>query len=147
MKLISKRPVAIARMQGGVGNTGFRGVVRFYQFLGGMLVEVDVCGLPDNGVGFYGLHIHEGGECSGTDFSSAGSHLGGNFTPHPRHAGDLPPLLSYNGRAYLAVMSDRFSLTDILGRTVVIHGKPDDFHTQPAGNAGQRIACGAICRA
>ena len=147
MKLISKRPVAVARLQGGVGNVGFRGVVRFYQFLGGVLVETDVCGLPNNGTGFYAIHIHEGGGCAGTEFSGAGSHLGEKCASHPRHAGDLPPLLTNNGRAYLAVMTDRFSVSDILGRTVVIHEKPDDFRSKPAGDSGRRIACGVICKA
>ena len=147
MKLISKKPVAVARLEGGVGNTGFHGTVRFYQFSGGILVEVDVCGLPDNRIGFYGLHIHEGGGCTGAGFNGTGSHLGNDCAVHPRHAGDLPPILSYNGRGYMTVMSDRFSVSDILGRTVVIHGRPDDFRSQPAGNSGERIACGTIRRA
>lgn len=146
MKLISKRPVAIANMQGDIGNSGFRGTVRFYQMPGGILVEADVCGLPDNCTGFYGFHIHEGGGCGSAGFSAAGGHLGNGVAVHPRHAGDLPSLLSCNGRAYMAVMSDRFSVSDILGRTVVIHAMADDFALQPAGNTGQRIACGAICK-
>lgn len=62
------------------------------------------------------------------------------------HAGDLPPLLSCQGNAYLSVKTDRFSVNEIIGRTVVIHSNPDDFHTQPAGNAGKKIACGVIQR-
>lgn len=42
------------------------------------------------------------------------------------------------------VLTDRFRVRDIIGRTVVIHSGPDDFHTQPAGNAGEKIACGVI---
>lgn len=63
---------------------------------------------------------------------------------HPKHAGDLPPLLACQGSAYLSVKTDRFCVEDILGRTVVIHSDPDDFHSQPAGNAGKKIACGVI---
>ncbi len=146
MQLISKRPVAVARLQGNRENSCLRGVVRFYQFPGAILVEAEVFGLPNNSTGFHGFHIHAGGGCAGSDFSGTGSHFGGNTTAHPKHAGDLPPLLSRNGRAYLSVMTDRFSIPDILGRTVVIHSEADDFTSQPAGKAGAKIACGAICR-
>lgn len=67
-------------------------------------------------------------------------------TAHPRHAGDPPPLMMYQGHAHLEVRTDRFRVADVLGRTVVIHSNPDDFHTQPAGNAGTKIACDVIGR-
>ena len=146
MRLITRQPVAIAQIRGNKETAGINGTVRFYQYPGGILTEVDVNGLPNNGMGFYGFHIHSGGSCSGNDFSSTGGHLNPTNAAHPHHAGDLPPLLSYNGRAYMTVMSDRFSLQDILGRTVVIHKMPDDFRSQPAGNAGDKIACGVIRR-
>lgn len=75
---------------------------------------------------------------------------GGHYDPrgglHPLHGGDLPPLLSCGGRAYMAVLTDRFSIREILGRTIVIHGKADDFRTQPSGDSGEKIACGVIHR-
>jgi len=52
--------------------------------------------------------------------------------------------LSCDGNAYMQVLTNRFSVREILGKTVVIHSHPDDFHTQPAGNAGEKIACGVI---
>ncbi len=55
------------------------------------------------------------------------------------HAGDLPPLLSNNGRAYCQVLTGRFRVSDVIGKTVVIHSGPDDFMTQPSGNAGEKI--------
>jgi len=55
-------------------------------------------------------------------------------------------LMCCRGNAYLAVKTDRFTVHDIIGKTVVIHSNPDDFHTQPAGNAGKKIACGVICK-
>lgn len=146
MRLITRPPVAIAKISGNRDHSGLTGTVRFYQFTGGILVEAEVTGLPNHGVGFYGFHIHTGGSCGGADFASTGGHLNPSDTVHPRHAGDLPPLLSYNGRAYMAVMTDRFSLPEILGRTVVIHQKPDDFRSQPAGDSGDKIACGLIQR-
>ena len=75
-------------------------------------------------------------DCSGVGFPNTGSHYNSDDRDHPLHAGDLPPLLSSNGSACLAVMTDRFRVKDIIGRTVVIHSGPDDFRTQSAGNAG-----------
>jgi Cu-Zn family superoxide dismutase len=60
------------------------------------------------------------------------------------HAGDLPPLLACNGEAYLAVLTGRFRVKDVMGKTVVIHSRPDDFRSQPSGDAGEKIACGVI---
>ena len=66
--------------------------------------------------------------------------------PHPCHTGDLPPLLAWDGRAFLIVRTGRFRLADVIGRTVVIHAMPDDFATQPSGHSGEKIACGVIRR-
>ena len=111
-------------------------------------MAVQVSGMPrKRETGFFALHIHEGGSCSGENFSDTGGHYNPHNEAHPRHAGDLPPLLLCGGGAYLAVLTDRFSVADVIGRTVVIHGGADDFHTQPAGNAGTKIACGVIRRA
>lgn len=144
MRLISKEPAAVARLKGGTSNPGISGTVRFYQFPCGVVVEADVTGLPKNCSGFFGFHIHTGSSCAGGDFSKTGDHFNPGMKQHPRHAGDLPPLLSYNGRAYIAVMTDRFSIGDVVGRTVVIHSEADDFQSQPSGRAGDKIACGAV---
>lgn len=66
---------------------------------------------------------------------------------HPYHAGDLPPLFSANGNAVLEVLTDRFNIHQIIGKTIIIHRNPDDFTTQPSGNAGEKIACGVIKKA
>ena len=147
MLYISGRPAAVARLSGGTEAPLVRGTVRFYQRPDGVLVVAQVSGLPASPSGFHGFHIHEGVSCGGEQFANSGSHFNPTNTSHPMHAGDLPPLYSCNGRAYLAVMTDRFSIADILGRTVIIHSDPDDFHTQPSGNAGNKIACGIIFRA
>lgn len=141
MRIPMGQPGAIAQVRG----SGITGTVKFYQMPGGVLVVAEAWGLPkENPAGFFAFHIHQGADCAGPDFSDTGSHFNPTGQLHPRHAGDLPPLLSNNGRAFLAVLTDRFSLSDIRGRTVVIHSGPDDFHTQPAGNAGTKIACGII---
>lgn len=143
----SSHPDAVAYVRGGPDAPNIKGLVRFYQEPGSVLVVADVDGLPqDSQTGFFGFHIHEGGSCAGTAFSQTGSHYNPGGASHPRHAGDLPPLMMQQGRAHLAVRTDRFHVQDVLGRTVVIHSSPDDFHTQPAGNAGTKIACGVISR-
>ena len=144
MRIQLNRPSAVAKLQGGKDAAGLSGSVRFYQQPGGVVVEIRVFGLPFNGSGMYGLHIHEGSSCSGVVFSASGAHYDPKRLPHPQHAGDLPSLLSCGGRAYMAIMTDRFSIQDVLGRTVVIHGSPDDYTSQPSGNAGVKIACGVI---
>lgn len=118
---------------------GIRGTVKFYPQHPGVIVTAEIFGLPD---GFHGFHIHEGNSCQGSGFPQTGGHFGEGA--HPNHAGDLPPILSCSGKAYLAVRTERFRLEDILGRTVVIHSRRDDFTTQPAGDAGEKIACGGI---
>ncbi|MFR5863801.1 MAG: superoxide dismutase family protein [Acutalibacteraceae bacterium] len=98
---------------------------------------------------FFAFHIHEGSACRGsaTDpFSAAGSHFNPAGCPHPFHAGDLPPLLGCDGDALSVFLTNRFRVDEVVGRTVIIHDQPDDFTTQPAGNAGSRIACGVIER-
>lgn len=138
-------PGAIACLRGGAELPELRGTVKFYRRRCGTLVTAEVSGLPSSQMGFYSFHIHEGGDC-GEGFSDTSGHLNPDKAPHPEHQGDLPPLLSGHGSAFLSVLTDRFRVEDVIGRTVVIHAQPDDFHTQPAGNAGAKIACGVILR-
>ena len=126
-----RRPDAMAVLTGPV-----RGTVRFWQEPGGVLIEARVRDLPDSGTGFFAFHIHD---------SAAGGHYDPGGLPHPRHAGDLPPLLSWHGRAYLAVRTGRFRLKEVLGRPIVIHTGSDDFRTQPSGDPGPKLAQAAIC--
>ena len=126
------------------GKGHLRGTVKFYSVPGGSLVAVEATGLPEGGEGFFALHIHDGKSCSGEGFAGSGSHFDPEGRAHPFHAGDLPPLLNMGGRAFLAVETDRFFVGDVVGRTAVLHGNADDFHTQPSGNAGEKIACGVI---
>lgn len=140
-------PMGVARLEGNGGAPGLSGTVRFYQHDGTVLVVAQISGLPENNPsGFFALHIHEGESCTGEGFADTGGHFDPAQALHPQHAGDLPPLLSCGGEAYLSVRTDRFRVEDVLGRTVVIHSGPDDFHSQPAGNAGTKIACGVIRR-
>ena len=130
MRIPTRSPDAAAVLTGEV-----RGTVRFWQTPGRVLVEARVRDLPDTETGFFAFHIHE---------SAAGGHYDPSGVPHPRHAGDLPPLLACGGNAYLVCETCRFRLRDILGRTAVIHRGFDDFRTQPSGNPGAKLAQGVI---
>lgn len=112
---------------------------------------VRVTGLPKNSdkcsQPIFAMHIHSGGSCSGNEtdyFANAMTHYNPNNCPHPYHAGDLPPLFGCDGTAFSAFLTNRFSVQDIVGRTIIIHAKLDDFTTQPSGNSGTKMACGVI---
>jgi Cu-Zn family superoxide dismutase len=113
-----------------------------------------VQGLKPNGE--FGFHIHEKGDCSAPDASSAGGHFNphnaehGNPESDARHAGDMFNLRSDDqGTAQVDVLARGVTLqtgepTDVLGRAIVVHEGPDDYTSQPAGNSGARVACGVI---
>ena len=145
------KPNSAADISGGENYPGIRGRVIFRQQKNGVLVTADIYGLPtgetgcDSGV--FGFHIHEGEDCGSNGqepFSNTKGHYNPGDCPHPYHAGDLPPLFENDGYAYMSFLTNRFTATEIIGRTVVIHLKPDDFHSQPSGNSGEKIACGII---
>ncbi len=143
---------AYAHILGHSGYPQLNGTVTFRQTDNGVLVTARVFGLPDQQAcssGVFGFHIHEGADCTGSSndpFSASRGHYNPKGCPHPYHEGDLPPLFSNNGYAYMSVLTDRFSVSDIIGRVIIIHDKPDDFTSQPSGNAGNKIACGRIVR-
>jgi Cu-Zn family superoxide dismutase len=105
----------------------------------------------------HGLHIHEVGDCSSPDGMSAKGHFNPFGKPHgqptspERHAGDLPALKAgKDGRAKVDVELDTITVTpgpaSIVGRGLIVHADPDDYKTQPTGNAGARLACAVIQR-
>ena len=143
MDLHFGKPAAVACIRG-KRDSSVSGSVQFFCRRKGTLVVAELSGLPESETGFYGFHIHEGGNCRGEGFANTGGHYDPAGQPHPNHAGDLPPLLAWGGNAYMAVLTGRFCPEEVIGRTVVVHSRPDDFHSQPAGNAGQKIACGVI---
>jgi len=152
-QLIRQRPQAMAILYGGRDYPLIRGNVRFYGTRYGVLVVAEVTGLPiaDSPCAspVFGFHIHAGRACSGTyddEFADSLGHYDPNSCPHPHHAGDLPPLFGNGGHAFSAFLTDRFTVDEILGRTVVIHSAPDDFTSQPSGNSGVKIACGVISK-
>lgn len=148
--LLGERPDATAWVTGNASNSQISGLVKFYQTsYGGILVEAEFFGLPNidtpDSSDFYAFHIHEFGNCRG-NFDSAGGHYNPKNRPHPDHAGDMPPLLANQGYAWMAFYDKRFTIDEIIGKSVIIHSSTDDFRSQPAGNSGTRIACGEIRR-
>ncbi len=124
---------------------GIEGEFFAYPFCKGCIVVVEVCGLTQNSI--HALHIHEGKSCTGDKedpFKNTLGHFSLTPTIHPNHSGDLPPLFSNQGYAWLCTYTSRFNAEDIIGRTIVIHQSYDDFHTQPSGNSQAKIACGKI---
>lgn len=149
--LLQREPNAFASIQGSRTYHQIRGLVRFYQTASGVIVATEVSGLPSPRgrceAPIFGFHIHEGSSCSGNDadpFADALTHYDPHQCPHPYHAGDLPPLFGVRGTAVSVFLTGRFTVRETIGKTVIIHSNPDDFTTQPAGNAGTKIACGKI---
>lgn len=147
---------AVAQIIGGPLRPQIRGTVLFRDVQGGTQVFVSVNGLPpyrpargnEPPIGPHGFHIHEFGNCMTGDsqnpFNAAGGHWNPDNQPHGNHAGDFPVLFSNNGAARMTFFTNRFSVKDIIGKSVIIHMNPDDYRTQPAGASGKRLACGVI---
>ena len=150
-KVLTRLPIAVAVMQGSSFYPSIQGTVKFYQTTHGILIATELIGLPEaenrcNGR-FFGFHIHSGERCVGSaedSFAVAGTHYNPSGCLHPDHAGDLPPILGAGGIGYSVVLTDRFTVGEIVGRTVILHERADDFTGQPSGSAGKRIACGEI---
>ncbi|WP_348945119.1 superoxide dismutase family protein [Chitinibacter sp. FCG-7] len=129
------------------------GMLMVHQMDGHLMLKGKISGLKPNSE--HGFHIHETGDCSKSDFSSAGGHFNPGKMRHGQHdgehhLGDLANLKTdAKGQVKVEMMLMDFSLdpeTDhsIIGRAVVIHANPDDYTSQPAGNSGPRIACGVM---
>lgn len=130
-----------------------KGMVNFVWQGNDVLVTGNFSGLKPNAE--HGFHVHEKGDCSAADATSAGGHFNPDTKPHgvpgsgANHAGDMPNIKSdANGNAVYSAKLGGFAVnngpTGILGKSVVIHRDPDDYKSQPAGNSGPRIACGLI---
>jgi superoxide dismutase, Cu-Zn family len=128
-----------------------QGTVTFERTPTGVKVIADISGLTP---GKHGFHVHEFGDLSAADFTSAGPHFMAPGEPHgapgdaKSHRGDLGNLeADATGKAHLEYLSAHLQLSGpggILGRAVVVHEQEDDLSTQPTGNSGARIACGVI---
>lgn len=143
---------AVAQMAPTEGNS-VEGTVTFEQMEGGIHVSASITGLTP---GSHGFHIHENGDCSAPDGTSAGGHFNPAGVDHGgpgsevKHVGDLGNLVAGDdGTAEYHAMLDYLSLNEgdpnyIVGRGVIIHASEDDLKSQPTGAAGARLACGVI---
>src|SRR5256885_970870 len=129
------------------------GTVTFTKSGDDVQVVADITGLKP---GKHGFHIHEKGDCSAPDAASAGAHFNPAMKHHggpdtlDHHTGDLGNITAdASGKAHLD-WKGNLSLTgkdSIIGKSVVVHEKEDDLKTDPSGNSGSRVACGAILAA
>ena len=147
-------PRAVAQLQSTTGNTT-TGTVNFARSGDKVVVKGEVRGLKPNAE--HGFHVHEKGDCSSGDGLSAGGHFNPDGKPHGnpsdavRHAGDFPSLKAdASGVARFSFESSSIAVgggaSDVVGRGLIVHRDPDDYKTQPTGNAGPRLACAVIAR-
>lgn len=146
----------MAQVKGGPLAPSIKGVVYFNNIIGGTKVCIRVSGLPpyqptignQSPIGPHGFHIHQFGNCEVGDpenpFKAAGGHWNPDGYPHGHHTGDFPVLFSNDGIARMCFFTNRFKPEDVIGKSIIIHQNPDDYRTQPNGNAGKRLACGVI---
>jgi superoxide dismutase, Cu-Zn family len=131
------------------------GTVTFTEVADGVQVWAEITGLTP---GNHGFHVHEFGDCSAADATSAGAHFNPTHEPHAgpdaaeRHVGDMGNIeTDASGKAKLEYVDHQISLTNdersVIGRSVVVHARADDLNSQPAGDSGARVACGVIGRA
>lgn len=144
--------MARAQIEATEGNRA-SGVVQFVEQDGTVRIDGTLRGLAP---GAHGFHIHEKGDCSAPDASSAGDHFSPDGNPHgsprdllnARHAGDLGNMVAEeNGIAEVAVENTEIRMggaDSIIGKAVVVHAGQDDFETQPSGDAGDPVGCGVI---
>ena len=150
------KPIATAQLQPTKDST-VAGTINFSLVDGQLRASGDITGLkPDSEHGF---HIHEKGDCSAPDGTSAGGHFNpgssehGSISAAMHHGGDMPNIKAdAQGNAHIdgpvasnvnVGVGDGF---DIVGRGLIVHADPDDYKTQPTGNAGARLACAVITK-
>lgn len=140
-------PTVQAAMAARSGST-VSGTVGFSDIPGGVRVTAQLAGLTP---GEHGFHIHDVGDCSAPDATSAKGHYNpsgkahGHYGHDERHGGDMPNLVANaQGEARLTADVKGLTVAQITGRSVIVHADPDDYKSQPAGNSGKRVACGVI---
>lgn len=129
------------------------GAATFTEVQGGVEVKVTMSNLSP---GSHGVHLHQVGDCSDGAGLNTGGHWNVDGSPHPMHIGDMPNMTAGpDGSGTLTFLSPKWSIdaplvngqratNDVIGHAVIIHAAADDLMSQPAGNAGARVACGVV---
>lgn len=131
-----------------VGDSGVNGTVYFSAVENGVMVEATINGLEP---GNHGFHVHQFGDCTAEDATSAGGHFNPNENQHAgpdaedRHMGDMGNIMANDdGVATIEYTDSTIRLEQIIGRGIIVHAGEDDLSSQPAGAAGPRMGCGVI---
>lgn len=148
-----KAPDAMATLEPRSGSNA-TGTVSFWDMgSGNVRIKIDMTGVP---AGTHGFHVHEKGDCSAPDASSAGGHFNPTSMAHgapdaeqPHHAGDLGNITADDKGEIHTTMNSRSVMLgsgndSVMGKALVLHADRDDLTTQPSGNSGKRIACGVV---
>jgi len=150
-------PLATAQLQP-TKDSSVAGTISFSLVDGLLRASGDISGLKPNSE--HGFHIHEKGDCSAPDGTSAGGHFNPGSSEHgsieapAHHGGDMPNIVAdAQGNAHIDgpvasnVNVGKGDAFDIIGRGLIVHADPDDYKSQPTGNAGARLACAVITKA
>lgn len=145
-------PDAVVQLEGKSGSS-LTGTAELRRTGTGVLLTLRV---NNAAPGVHGVHLHEVGDCSAPDATSAGAHWNPTAAPHghlgkpPAHLGDIGNLVvDAEGRGALEFVTELWTvggggLNDVLGKALVIHATADDLASQPSGNSGARIGCGVV---
>lgn len=152
----SKKNTAKATIQSASGST-MTGEAVFEEVTGGVKMTLTVKGATP---GTHAVHLHESGDCSAADATSAGAHWNPTHQSHGDrsgdgefHSGDIANLIvDADGTGKLEATAKDWTIggaenTNVIGKAVIIHASPDDFVSQPSGNAGAREGCGVVEKA
>jgi len=153
MSSCKKDPKATVTIQA-KNNSGITGTVTFTDKDGEIEMVANIEGATE---GDHAIHIHETGDCSADDGTSAGGHWNptnvdhGTWGTEPFHIGDIGNIgVGSDGKGSISRTTDLWCLgcsdtiKNIIGKAIIIHAGPDDFSSQPSGAAGPRIGCGVI---
>ena len=152
--VVEAAPATASTMIAGASGSSVAGALQLAASTSGVTLTGEISGLAPNTE--HGFHIHETGDCSAPDAKSAGGHFNPTHAEHGgptsamKHLGDIPNLQSdASGKVAVNATIEGATLrdggpNDLVGRAVIVHAKRDDYKTQPSGDSGDRIACGAI---
>ncbi len=154
---LSEAPKTVSVIMEPKSNSKAEGEAYFSEQNGVVTFEAKFTGLKP---GTHAIHLHEKADCSAADASSAGGHWNPTHQKHGKwgdkdgyHKGDIGNLeADANGNASITMQTDEWCIgcgdenKDILGKALIIHESPDDFVSQPTGNAGGRVACGGVIK-